>query len=144
MSLGLVLHSTSGPSPRLSALPGFMEWTSTSALSASLRTISAPSGFDKSTHRLCLLRFKDKNVDEWPEISGGVHRRVSSPPPGRSILMTSAPKSPRICVQKGPATFCVKSRTRTPFNSLSNIYPRLKQLIFLYLDRKSTRLNSSH
>src|SRR3546814_14309297 len=63
---------------------GFMEWTSTSALSASLRTISAPSGFDKSTHRLCLLRFKDKNVDEWPEISGGVHRRVSSPPPGRS------------------------------------------------------------
>src|SRR5215470_9941621 len=28
--------------------------------------------------------------------------------------MTSAPMSPRICVQKGPATFCVRSATITP------------------------------
>src|SRR5262245_58811262 len=46
--------------------------------------------------------------------NGGAHARASSPRPGRSTFTTSAPISPRICVQKGPATFCVRSTTRTP------------------------------
>src|SRR5690606_30302943 len=45
---------------------------------------------------------------------GGPKRRVSSPLPGRSILITSAPRSPRIWVQKGPARMRVRSRTVMP------------------------------
>ena len=47
---------------------------------------------------------------------GGAQARASSPGPGRSILITSAPMSPRICVQKGPATFWVRSATTMPSN----------------------------
>src|SRR5215469_2156312 len=35
-------------------------------------------------------------------------------PPGASILMTSAPRSPRICVASGPNTTVVRSRTLVP------------------------------
>src|SRR4030095_6479029 len=35
-------------------------------------------------------------------------------PPAGSTLITSAPRSPRIIVQKGPASARVRSRTRTP------------------------------
>src|SRR5579872_2095899 len=45
---------------------------------------------------------------------GGANLRVSSPFPGRSTLITSAPRSPSIWVQKGPARTLVKSRTLTP------------------------------
>src|ERR1700736_5775871 len=40
--------------------------------------------------------------------------REESPAPGRSSLITSAPMSPRIMVQKGPAMCSVMSRTFTP------------------------------
>ena len=45
---------------------------------------------------------------------GGPQERVSSPAPGFSILITSAPKSPRICVAHGPASTRERSSTRTP------------------------------
>src|SRR5262249_46648104 len=38
----------------------------------------------------------------------------SSPPPGRSMRITSAPRSPSNAAQKGPAMKRPKSRTRTP------------------------------
>src|SRR5262249_57498250 len=41
----------------------------------------------------------------------GVQERVSSPRSGSSILMTSAPMSPSIIVQKGPARVRVRSTT---------------------------------
>src|SRR5262249_1687246 len=47
---------------------------------------------------------------------GGPQARVSSPWPGRSTLMTSAPRSPRTCPQNGPASTRDASRTRTPCN----------------------------
>ena len=42
--------------------------------------------------------------------------RVSSPFPGDSSLMISAPRSDSIVVQKGPARIRDKSNTRIPFN----------------------------
>lgn len=43
---------------------------------------------------------------------GGPQPRVSSPTPGRSIFMTSAPKSASICPHQGPATTRLMSSTR--------------------------------
>src|SRR5216684_8249703 len=44
----------------------------------------------------------------------GGKRRVSSPPPGGSILRISAPRSPRLWVANGPARTRVRSITRIP------------------------------
>src|SRR5439155_14913155 len=52
-----------------------------------------------------------------PSTNGG-QLRVSSPLPGSSILITSAPMSARIIEQNGPARTRVRSRTRTPLNGL--------------------------
>ena len=41
---------------------------------------------------------------------------MSSPAPGRSILITSAPRSASICAQVGPASTRVRSNTRSPRN----------------------------
>src|SRR4029453_17193083 len=53
-----------------------------------------------------------KYVDS-PSMKGG-QLRVSSPLPGSSILMTSAPMSASVIAQKGPARTRVRSRTRRP------------------------------
>src|SRR5258705_12077595 len=45
---------------------------------------------------------------------GGAHSRVSSPVPGISTLMMSAPWSPSMSVQYGPASERWRSRTRIP------------------------------
>src|SRR6185436_10973718 len=45
---------------------------------------------------------------------GGPQPRVSSPAPVRSILITSAPRSARICPAHGPARMRASSRTRIP------------------------------
>src|SRR4051812_17930765 len=42
------------------------------------------------------------------------YRRPKSPPSGRSILTTSAPRSARCRVQNGAATACSSATTRTP------------------------------
>src|SRR5882762_3182739 len=47
-------------------------------------------------------------------MKGGPQLRVSSPLPGGSTLITSAPMSPSIMVHKGPARMRVRSSTRTP------------------------------
>src|SRR5215471_4754109 len=48
-----------------------------------------------------------------PPCTGGIQCRVSSPP-GPSTLMTTAPRSPRIWVQNGPASTREKSATSSP------------------------------
>src|SRR5438046_7336872 len=53
-----------------------------------------------------------KYVDSPPAKGGQL--RVSSPFPGSSILMTSAPMSPSVIEQNGPARTRVRSRTRMP------------------------------
>src|SRR5437667_464671 len=67
---------------------------------------------------LFLLRLTDmKYVDSSP--ANGGQPRVSSPLPGSSILMTSAPMSPSSIAQYGPARTRVRSRTRIPFSGWS-------------------------
>ena len=48
-----------------------------------------------------------------PGLRNGQLWRITSPS-GGSTLITSAPKSARICVAYGPITTVVRSRTRTP------------------------------
>jgi len=50
---------------------------------------------------------------EFPQARDGAQARVSSPLPGRSILMTSAPRSARTCPAHGPARIRDRSRTVT-------------------------------
>src|SRR4029077_4063934 len=45
---------------------------------------------------------------------GGPHARVSSPAPGRSTLITSAPRSASIWVHQGPVSTRLRSNTRMP------------------------------
>src|SRR2546421_12287046 len=47
-------------------------------------------------------------------MNGGPQLRVSSPLPGGSTLITSAPMSPSIMVHSGPARIRVRSSTRMP------------------------------
>ncbi len=47
----------------------------------------------------------------------GPKLRVSSPVPGRSTLMTSAPRSARSCVAQGPASTRLVSTTRMPLKA---------------------------
>src|SRR4051794_24568863 len=51
---------------------------------------------------------------ESPSMNGGPHARASSPPSCFSILITSAPMSPRIMPAIGPATACPISITLMP------------------------------
>src|SRR6266404_1747696 len=46
--------------------------------------------------------------------------RRGSPPPGRSILITSAPRSASIIAQYGAAMYWPISRTRTPSSALTS------------------------
>src|SRR5271156_6374452 len=63
---------------------------------------------------LRLLRFTArKYADSFPT-KGGPHPRDWSPTPGRSTLITSAPKSPSSIAQYGPARASVISTTRIP------------------------------
>src|ERR1700722_9471388 len=63
-----------------------------------------------------LLRFTPTKyaLSLVPGMYGGANPRVSSPAPGRSILITSAPRSASICAHVGPARTRVRSKTRRP------------------------------
>src|SRR3954451_17193066 len=52
----------------------------------------------------------------------GAQPRVSSPEPGSSILMTSAPMSPSSIVQNGPASTDVRSMTFSPSRGGMHVY----------------------
>ena len=63
---------------------------------------------------LRLLRFSARNPPAMSWVRREPIRRVSSPVPGRSILMTFAPMSASSMVHMGPAMICVRSSTLTP------------------------------
>src|SRR6266568_8958621 len=78
-----------------------------------------PSGFAMSRVTDFLPRFTERKYADsrvsFPYLSlrkGGPQLRVSSPDPGRSTLMTSAPRSARFCDAQGPARTRERSRTR--------------------------------
>src|SRR5258708_38996865 len=72
-----------------------------------------PSGALRFSVTLFLLRLTDMKYVASAPTKGG-QLRVSSPFPGSSTLMTSAPMSARFIEQTGPASTRVKSRTRMP------------------------------
>src|SRR5207248_5344180 len=77
---------------------------------------------------LRLLRFTaSKYVARPASSNGGPHERVSSPVRGRSTLITSAPRSPRTIVAKGPASTREKSRIFT-LSSAAGIANRLSEM----------------
>jgi hypothetical protein len=61
-----------------------------------------------------LLRLMPRKYAASPATKGGPQPRVSSPLSGGSTLITSAPMSPSIMVQSGPARMRVRSTTRIP------------------------------
>src|SRR5258706_582930 len=92
---------------------------STSEIFASSRTSFWPSGFPMLSVIDFLPRLADVKYAESllsrPSLSftqGGPKARESSPEPGRSTLMTSAPRSARFCPAQGPASTRERSRTR--------------------------------
>src|SRR6185436_3449948 len=56
-------------------------------------------------------------------MKGGPQTRVSSPSPGFSTLITSAPRSARICVAHGPASTRERSRTRICLSGPAICFP---------------------
>src|SRR5688572_15867673 len=95
-------------------VPGRKFSTNTSLVFASSRHVACPSAVWRSMATERLLRLKPSSVGPASPANGGPQKRVSSPAPGISILMTSAPRSPRIIVQSGPASARVASSTRMP------------------------------
>src|SRR5258706_8896489 len=92
---------------------------STSEIFASSRTSFWPSGFPMLSVIDFLPRLADVKYAESllsrPSLSftqGGPKARESSPEPGRSTLITSAPRSARFCPAQGPASTRERSRTR--------------------------------
>src|SRR5262245_10376712 len=75
--------------------------------------MSCPSGALRFNVMLFLFRFTDMKYVDSPSTTGG-QLRVSSPFPGSSTLITSAPMSPSIMAQNGPARTRVRSSTRMP------------------------------
>src|SRR5207247_8868818 len=90
----------------------------TSLCATSVRRIAWRSGALRFRVTLFLLRLTDMKYVDSPPAKGG-QLRVSSPFPGSSILMTSAPMSPSLIEQNGPARTRVRCRTRTPASGWS-------------------------
>src|SRR5919201_937856 len=111
---GLRARTSSGPSPSRSARPGRRLCRNTSDRAATRRSASRPSGARRLSASDRLPALAARKRTPTPSANGGPHARVSSPPSGRSTLITSAPSAPRISAQYGPASEEVTSRTRTP------------------------------
>src|SRR3990172_1656888 len=78
-----------------------------------------PSAFERLTvtdflPRLAEAKYADSRVSfpSRPFSHGGPNARESSPVPGRSILITSAPRSARFWPHHGPASTRERSSTR--------------------------------
>src|SRR3990172_12776364 len=117
MIRGLSPASTGEPRPRRGITSGRNFSTTTSAFATSLKKISQPSAALRLSVIDFLLAFWARklvpmsilfNFETLPRM------RARSPPLGFSILTTSAPRSARCSVEKGPERTFVRSRTRTP------------------------------
>src|SRR5918994_5618126 len=80
---------------------------------ANFLRISLPFSFFTSMVRLRLLRLSQTYPDDSP-LTTASQERMTSPTPGRSILMTSAPMSASRQVANGPERTCSKARIFTP------------------------------
>src|SRR6056297_2774530 len=111
ISPGLLASRSSGARPILSRVPGLKFSTRTSAEAMSSRATTRPSALRMSTARLCLLRQYAFQKVDTPSTRQALR---SSPRPGFSILITSAPKSASTWVSTLPATSRDMSMTLRP------------------------------
>src|SRR5690606_19420584 len=86
--------------------------------SMSLATSSAPSLLRQSTVTERLPWFRPAQYIDLPVGEIG-HLSRSGPPPGGSILTTSAPSSPSVSPARGPATNDASSTTVTPASGIA-------------------------
>src|SRR5579859_134964 len=114
ISRGLSAASRSSASPSRSITPGRKFSTSTSAQRTSASTNSRSPGSFRLMATLRLPRFTDRKYVLSACTKGGPHPLVSSPVPGRSTLITSAPRSPSSIAAYGPASTRARSSTCTP------------------------------
>src|ERR1700681_577636 len=80
--------------------------------------------------------------DAMPGFFENPEWRIGSPS-GASILITSAPMSPRICVASGPSTLIVRSRTRMPLRGPLISWSALSRFL-LALDHAQWRVHECH
>ena len=113
-SVPLIARRSSQPRPQRSMVPGRKFSASTSALAASRLISACPSGSRRLHVIDFLLRDSTSHQYESPSRAGVPSRRRSSPRPGCSTLMTSAPNSPSSVQQKGAATNVARSSTVRP------------------------------
>src|SRR5258708_18435247 len=108
--------------PIRSSAPGPKFSTITSDSLISFSSTSLPSGFFVSSVSEFLLLL---SIVKYSASTSGLWRnwlRVTSPEPGRSTLITSAPNHASNCVQAGPACTCVKSMILIPSSGLLMIF----------------------
>src|SRR6266446_4612598 len=110
---GYSRRTVSDPNPRRATAPGARLWMKTSARDRSPRRTSIASGRFKSSVSDCLVRLSHT---KWLDIPFTVesYARAKSPTPGRSILMTRAPRSASCRVANGAATACSTATTSVP------------------------------
>src|SRR6478672_1189081 len=114
ISPGLSVASAACDTPSRAAAPGARFCTTTSACSTISRLrIACPSLCLTSSVRLSFDRLVQTKCDARP-MTRSSYARAKSPTPGRSILITRAPRSASWRVQKGAAIACSRVTTVTP------------------------------
>src|SRR5438094_301729 len=113
MSCGFSAASAFQPRFQRSSAPGRKFSIMICARRARRRTISWPSGRRRSQVTDFLLRDCTCHQSDVP-FRRRRHLRSASPSPGGSSLITSAPKSPSVFAQNGPAMSEPSSSTRIP------------------------------
>ena len=112
-SPGFSARRASYPSPQRSRVPG-RKFSATTSTSRHRRRISAcPAGSRRLQVIDFLLRASESHQRDTPS-TWRPSRRRSSPTPGCSTLMTSAPNSPRSVAHMGAAMNVARSRTTRP------------------------------
>src|SRR3954453_15162392 len=110
---GRTAATSSYVAPRRVSGPGRRLVTNTSHVAARRSRMSRPRGSLRSIAMLRLLRSRLSEIPERYGCGPGPIARLVSPV-ADSMVMTSAPRSPRIWVAIGPITTEVRSSTRTP------------------------------
>ena len=101
------------------------------------REVAWPSGLRDIERDRALVSIYSNEVGALlrvPGMNGGAKPRVSSPLPGFSTLITSAPRSPSIYTQVGPASTRVRSNTVRPFSGPACCHSCLAPLLTLVRD----------
>src|SRR6476646_3255101 len=127
MSAGFSCTSVEWDKPRRAAAPGARFCTTTSARSTISRLrIACPSLCLTSSVRLSFDRLVQTKCDARP-MTRSSYARAKSPTPGRSILMTRAPRSASCRVQNGAAIACSSVTTVMPSSGRIRLLLRLER-----------------